>query len=317
MSKKGKILITAPYFVPVVGEYRDLLADYDLIIPKVSERMSEKELLALAELPEIVGVIAGDDKWSRKVLSKAKSLRVLSKWGTGIDSFDRQACEEFGVEIKNTPNAFSEPVADTVIGLMLTFARNLQVMDRAIKNGIWEKVPGVSLRESVIGVIGVGNVGKAVVRRVIAFGGEVLGHDIVEPESEFVAETEIKMVSLDELLSKSDYVSLNCDLNESSFHLMGEKEFAQMKSSAVVINTARGPLIDEEALVWALENQIIAGVGLDVYEEEPLPKKSKLRKFDNVVLGSHNSNSSPMAWDRVHKNTVFNLLTVLEGKEKS
>jgi len=124
------------------------------------------------------------------------------------------------------------------------------------------------------------------------------------------------MVSKEELLRHSDFVSLNCDLNPTSYHLMNEKRFAQMKDTAIIINTARGPIIKEEALIRALQHGGIAGAALDVFEEEPLPENSPLRKMNNVLLAPHNANSSPEAWERVHDNTLRNLLAGLEKGTK-
>jgi D-3-phosphoglycerate dehydrogenase len=239
-------------------------------------------------------------------------LKVLSKWGTGIDSIDQEACRRLGIAVCNSPNAFSEPVADSVLGYMLNFARRLPWMDRVMRKGQWTKMPSIALRECTLGVIGVGNVGKAVVRRATAFGMRVLGNDLVDMPFDFLTETRIDMVSKEELLQQADFVSLNCTLNPTSFHLISENEFVLMKHNAVIINTARGPIIDEPALIRALQSEQIAGAALDVFETEPLPAESPLLEMDNVMLSPHNSNSSPEAWERVHQNTVQNLLDVLE-----
>ena len=307
-----KVLVTAPYMQLVIDRFRHVFEakGVELIVPPVNERFTEHELLELVS--DVDGVICGDDQFTENVLQAAPKLKVLSKWGTGIDSIDQEACERLGIAVCNTPNAFSEPVADTVIGYMLCFARRLPWMDRAMREGRWSKVSSVALRECTLGVIGVGNVGKAVVRRAKAFGMRVLGNDLVDMPNDFLAETGIDMISREELLREADFVSLNCTLNPTSFHLMGDDEFALMKSTAVTINTARGPIIEQAALVRALQSKQIAGAALDVFEEEPLPGNSPLLQMDNVMLASHNANSSPEAWERVHINTIENLLHVLE-----
>ncbi len=307
-----KVLISAPYFQPVVDQYRHIFSKYGIetIVPTVRERLSEEELLAV--IGDVDGVISGDDQFTHRVVHAAKKLRVISKWGTGIDSIDLETCRKLGIAVRNTPNAFSEPVADSVVGYMLCFARNLPWMDRKMKQGVWDKIPGRALRECTLGVIGVGDVGKTVVRRAIAFGMRVLGNDIVEMPEAFQAETGIHMVPKDELLREADFVSLNCDLNPTSYHLMNESKFAMMKTTAVVINTARGPVIDERALIKALKDEQIAGAALDVFENEPLPDDTPLRDMDNVMLAAHNANSSPEAWAGVHQNTIKNLLEELQ-----
>jgi len=137
---------------------------------------------------------------------------------------------------------------------------------------------------------------------------QILGNDIQEIAPDFLSEFGVEMTSLEGLLQRADFVSLNCDLNPTSYHLMNEKTLARMKSSAVLINTARGPVVDEPALIDALQNHTITGAALDVYEKEPLPKDSPLLKMENVMLAPHNANSSPAAWERVHRNTLRNLL---------
>jgi D-3-phosphoglycerate dehydrogenase / 2-oxoglutarate reductase len=140
----------------------------------------------------------------------------------------------------------------------------------------------------------------------------ILGNDIREISPAFLQETGVVMVSKEELLAESDFVSVNCDLNTTSYHLMDDAAFAQMKRTAVMINAARGPIVDEQALIRALQGGQIAGAAMDVFEYEPLPLDSPLREMDNVMLAPHNSNSSPEAWERVHRNTINNLLRVLK-----
>jgi len=308
---KFKVLITAPYFQPVVKRFSNEFEKYgiEIIVPPVEERMEEEELIRY--ISDVDGVICGDDRFTERVLSKSKRLKVISKWGTGIDSIDKEACKRLGIKVCNTPNAFSEPVADSVMGYILVFARRLLWMNDDMRKGIWKKIPGVSLRECTLGIIGVGNVGKAVARRAVSFGMNVIGNDIVQMPLDFLTQTKIKMVSKEELLKLSDFVSLNCDLNPTSYHLIGKKELSLMKSTAFLINTARGPIVDEKELVLALKYKKIAGAALDVFEKEPLPKDSELLKIENVLLAPHNANSSPASWEMVHKNTLKNLLDVL------
>jgi len=211
-------------------------------------------------------------------------LKVLSKWGTGIDSIDQAACARLGIQVKNTPNAFINPVADSVIGYMLAFARRLPWMDREMKTGKWEKIQGRTLGECTLGVVGVGRIGKAVLRRASSFGMELLGNDIHEVNPHFVMDYRIKMTTLDDLLARSDFVSLHCDLNPTSYHLINAQSLRKMKPTAVLINTARGPVVDEASLVEALKSGVIAGAALDVFEVEPLPKSSPLLNMDQVML---------------------------------
>jgi D-3-phosphoglycerate dehydrogenase len=303
------ILFTAPYMIPFLDRFRPVLEGYglELIVPQVRERLEEEEILAYAG--QFDGTICGDDKYTpRSLRACAPRLKAISKWGTGIDSIDIEIAESLGIKVFRTPNAFTLPVADTVMGYILAFARRQPWLDRAVKNGQWDKLPGRSLSECTLGVIGVGNIGKAVLRRARVFGMHILGNDIVEIAPEFVLENGVEMMPLDDLLAQADFISLNCDLNPTSYHLINSETLAKMKSTAILINTARGLVVDEPALVQALHAGQIGGAALDVFEVEPLPSDSPLLRMDNVLLAPHNANSSPAAWERVHKNTIHNLL---------
>jgi D-3-phosphoglycerate dehydrogenase len=306
---KYVVLLTAPYMIPIVDRFRPVFDQYsiELIVPEVHERMEEADLLKYAG--QFDGAICGDDRYTARVLEAClPRLRVISKWGTGIDSIDAEACSRYEIKLCRTQNAFTLPVADSVLGYMLAFARRQPWMDKEIKSGKWDKIPGKALSECTLGVIGIGNIGKAVTRRACAFGMKVYGTDIVEIDHVFVTETGIQMTDLQTLLSSSDFVSVNCDLNPTSYHLINSDMLALMKSNAVLINTARGPIVEEKALIEALQVKRLAGAALDVFEHEPLPLESPLMKMDNVLLAPHNSNSSPAAWERVHWNTIRNLL---------
>ncbi len=306
------ILFSAPYMLPSLDRFRPVLERHglDLITPEVRECLDEDAILKYAG--QFDGAICGDDRYTARVLEACTPrLKVISKWGTGIDSIDSAAAARLGIKVFRTPNAFTLPVTDTVFGYMLAFARRQPRMDKEMKSGKWEKLPGKALHECTLGVIGVGTIGKVVARRARAFGMTVLGNDIVEIDHVFIAETGIQMTDLDTLLKNSDFVSVNCDLNPTSLRLINARTLGLMQPHAVLINTARGPVVDEAALVEALQAGTIAGAALDVFEVEPLPQDSPLLKMDNVMLAPHNANSSPAAWERVHWNTIRNLLTGL------
>ncbi|MBX3048370.1 MAG: phosphoglycerate dehydrogenase [Anaerolineales bacterium] len=307
MSKT--VLLSAPYMLPTVERFRPAFARYgiELIAPVVEERMEAEQILHYAG--QFDGAICGDDRFTAEVLAAcAPRLKVISKWGTGIDSIDQAAAAQLGIAVRNTPGAFTEPVADSVLSYILAFARQSPWMDRAMKAGQWEKLPGRSLSECTLGVIGVGRIGKAVLGRAQGFGMRLLGHDILEMPADFLQSVPVQMTSLDHLLAEADFISLNCDLNPSSQHIINAATLAQVKPGALLVNTARGPLVDEKALVAALQAGRLAGAGLDVFEHEPLPQDSPLLAMDNVLLAAHNSNASPRAWEHVHWNTIRNLL---------
>ena len=309
ISSMTTILLSAPYILQTSDRFRLVLERYglELIIPDVNERLDEHELLAYAG--QYDGTICGDDHYSSRVLEACTPrLKVISKWGTGIDTIDASACERLGIKLGRTPNAFTLPVADSVLGYILAFARRQPWMSTEVKSGRWQKLPGRALSECTLGVIGVGNIGKAVIQRARTFGMQTLGNDIIEIDHTFLIENGVRMTSLENLLAESDFISVNCDLNPTSLHLINETNLRLIRPGAVLINTARGSIVDEPSLVQALQAGRLAGAALDVFEVEPLPASSPLRQMDNVLLAPHNSNSSPKAWERVHLNTIRNLL---------
>ena len=303
------VLVSAPYMIPFMNRFKPVLEEHGLvvIIADVLERLEEEDILKYSG--QFDGSLCGDDQYTARALKACSPrLKVLSKWGTGIDSFDQEAAANYGIKIYRTPNAFTLPVADTVIAYMLSSARQIPWMDHAVKNRRWKKFPSRSLSECTLGVIGVGNIGKAVIRRARAFGMQILANDIVEIAPDFIKENGLEMTELADLLERSDFVSINCDLNPTSFGLINDQTLSYMKQNAVLINTARGKIVKETALITALNSGRISGAALDVFEIEPLPSDSPLLEMDNVLLAPHNANSSPSAWERVHWNTIRNLL---------
>jgi D-3-phosphoglycerate dehydrogenase / 2-oxoglutarate reductase len=309
---KWKVLLSVPYLLPVLDEFKPLFDKHniELVVTRNPELLTEEELLKL--MPDIDGVICVDDHFTRRVLEASPKLKVISKWGTGIDAIDLVAAKELGIVVRNTLDAFTSGVGDTTLGYMLMFARQLTPLDRDMKAGIWKKRDARALHECTVGVIGVGNTGRATLRRARGFGAKLLGNDILPISQEFINETGMKVATKEEILRESDFVCLHCTLNPTSIKMIGEKELKMMKPSAYLINTARGPLVQESALVKALESKTIAGAALDVFEVEPLPENSQLRKFDNVFLAPHNANSSFAARDRVNKLTVGYCIEELE-----
>jgi len=299
------ILITAPYFQRDYGRLKEQLKDYEVDLANVKENLSKEELLQIIE--KYNAVICGDDDFCAEVLDRAKNLKIIAKWGTGINSIDKEYAESKGIKVCNVPNAFTEPVSDSVISFILAFARNTIKLDKAMKAGKWEKLWGYTLGERTLGIIGMGNIGKRVAQKAQALGMKVIGNDI-KP-----IDTDIEMVDLDTLLTKADFISLNCDLNKTSYHLLTLREMK--KSGGIIINTSRGSVIKQDDLLKALEDEIIQGAAMDVYEEEPLPKEDleRLKKL-NVILSPHNVNSSPLYYEKVHQLCIKNINEILNKR---
>lgn len=305
--------MTAPPILPSLNNYESVFREHgvDIVTPDFAfkELLTEDELHR--SLVDIDGILCGDDQLSKSVIERAKRLKVISKWGTGIDSIDVVAANALGIKVCRVEDAFAAPVADTVLAYILLFSRRIVEKDQIIRAGDWRKVKSFSLNEQSLGVIGVGHIGQAVIRRAAAFGMKLYGCDIRPAPESFLRQTGVEMVKLAELVSKSDYISLNCDLNPTTFHIISEMTLRLMRSNTCVINTARGSLIDETALVCALKEGLIAGAALDVFEKEPLAFDHPLRSLENVWLSPHNSNGSPAVFKRVDKISIHNLLVGL------
>jgi D-3-phosphoglycerate dehydrogenase len=309
---RQRVLITCPQLQATFEQYRLIFKErnIDVELPKVEQQLGELELLEIIE--HFDGVIAGDDQFTAKVLEKAKRLKVIARWGVGIDGIDLETAKRRGISVSNTPNVFNDEVADIVMGYIIMMARQLHILDRSIREGGWPKIQGVSLSGKTLGVIGTGNIGQAVSRRAVVAGISVMGHDVAPPPPSIIEELGINFTSLDQLLAASDFISLNCNLTEANWHLLGPREFALMKPGVYIINAARGPLIHEPTLVQALQDGKVAGAALDVFENEPLPPNSPLRQFDNCIFGTHNASNTLEAVMRVNERAINNLLEALE-----
>jgi D-3-phosphoglycerate dehydrogenase len=310
-----KVLITAPYM------YRDserskveemLKAhEFDTTFHPVLERMDEADLLKV--ISDYHGVICGDDQFNTRVLNEARNLKTIVKWGTGIDSIDVVEANKRGISVYRSENAFTYPVADTTLSYILAFCRSMPANDSLMKNGQWDKPQGFSLFEKTVGIVGFGDIGKAVAKRLKAFDCKILVNDIVAIDESIEREYGVKAVSFDELIAQSDFITMHTDLNPTSSYLLNQNSFNKMTKKPFIINTSRGGVINEADLVTALNLGLVSGAALDVYEVEPLPVDSPLRTMKNTILASHNSNSSPTCWMKVHENSIRMLQLGLGG----
>jgi D-3-phosphoglycerate dehydrogenase len=275
-------------------------------IPPVVQQLSPATLVEL--LPRYDGMIAGDDQLTAAVLESGRRLRVVSKWGIGLDGIDLAAAERLGIRVTNTPDTFGDEVADVVVGYMIMLARQLHRIDRSVREGTWAKPQGISLSGRTLGIVGLGSIGRALAHRAIALGMRVIGYEIVPGTAERAATMGVQLVELDSLIAEADMVSLHCPLTDQNRHMIDAGQLARMRPGSYLLNTARGPLVDEAALVEALGSGHLAGAALDVFEEEPLPPASPLAHIENVILGSHNASNTREAVARVNEMAIANVL---------
>lgn len=275
----------------------------------MSTPMDEERLIKLLE--GVDGAVVGVVPLTAHVLSNAPALKVVSMHGVGVDHIDLEAAFQHGVVIANCLGTNNQAVADLTIGLMISIARNIPKVDRIVREDGWGRFRGTELWKKTLGLIGFGYIGRAVAKRALGFDMRVLVFDpFLEPDN--VSLDGVELVSFGEALQQADFVSLHAPLNDETRQMMGGLEFETMKSSAYLINTARGGLVDEEALCSALTREVIAGAALDVYVDEP-PSKSPLLELDNVVLSAHIGAHTREAIERMGVMAAENVLRVLGG----
>ncbi|MFB0543502.1 MAG: hydroxyacid dehydrogenase [Candidatus Bathyarchaeia archaeon] len=256
--------------------------------------VDERPTITEEDLMEVVGeyeaiVVRSRTKLTAEVLSAAERLKAVARAGVGLDNIDVKEAEARGIKVISSPEAPSVAVAELVMGFLLSLVRSIPLADRAMKGGEWIKkeLMGRELREKTLGVIGFGRIGYQVAKRANAFEIEILVHDIaIEKLMRYVEEVGAEAVPLQELLRRSDFVTLHVPLLPQTRHMIGEKELLVMKDGAYLINTSRGGIVDEEALKKALSSGKLAGAALDVYETEPL-RDTSLTGLDNVVCTPH------------------------------
>lgn len=309
---KFNILITA---FPFVNEYKKLKKlfkndDLNIKIVKTSQSLKEKDLLGIID--NIDGVLCGDDEFTEKVLKKANKLKVLSKWGTGIDSIDLKTCKKLKIKVYNTPGAFTESVATQALALILNFNRKIIQNHNNIKNGVWNKLSGSTLINKNIGIIGLGNIGLRIAELLIPFKCNTFGNDIKKISFKKLKRLNLKIKSKNFIYSKSDIIIIATDLNYSTKYLINSKISKFIKNKPLIVNIARGPIINEKALISLLKNNIISGACLDVFENEPIKINSKILKFKNTILTSHNAFNTIGEVNKVHVNTYKNLILGLK-----
>jgi D-3-phosphoglycerate dehydrogenase / 2-oxoglutarate reductase len=264
--------------------------------------LDEAQCMSIVQADKIDAWLAGDDRITRAVLTAARPrLRGIAKWGTGLDSIDRAAAADLGVPVLNSPGAFADAVAEVALGMILMLTRHLGVIDRAIRAGGWPKPRGVELRGATLGMIGMGAIGGRIADLGRAFGMRVVFHDPA------IAGTVAPL----SVAREADVLCLACALTPENRHIVNASLLAEMKPQALLVNVARGPLVDEAALIAALQAGRIGGAALDVFEDEPLSADSPLLQMGNVVLSSHNANNGLQAVEAVHANTLRNLKAIL------
>ncbi len=308
-----KILITPRSFASFSDKPLKMFTErgYEIKRNNIGRPYKKEEMLKLVR--DVDGIIIGIDELSAEIIEKANALKVISKYGIGLDNVDINMATNKKIIVTNTPAANIDAVADLAFGLILSLARRIPEADRKTKSGKWGKIIGKSVWEKTLGIIGLGNIGRQVVKRAKGFEMNILVFDIVK-DKKFAQKYGINYVNLEKLLQKSDYISIHIPLNDATRGMISYEELEKIKKDAFLINTSRGGIIDEEALYNALRNNKLRGAALDAYKDEPL-QETPLKELDNVIMTPHIGAYTEEAIDNMSIQAAQNLIDVLEGRE--
>jgi D-3-phosphoglycerate dehydrogenase len=280
----------------------------ELILAQVQE---ERELIRACR--EADGLLNQYAPLTRRVLENLPNCKVVSRYGVGVDSVDLKAATDLGIIVANVPDYCMDEVADQTVSMLLGLIRKTAFFDQKVKSGQWDFRQGIPIyrtRGKTLGLIGCGKIGLEVAKRISAFGLRVIAFDpYIEKPHEV-----IELKDIDTVLKESDFISIHCPLNDSTRHLIGDEAFKKMEKRPILINTSRGPIIDEKALIQALKEGLISGAGLDVLEKEPPDSQNPLLKMENVILTPHVSFYSVESISELKRRTAKNVSEVLMGR---
>jgi D-3-phosphoglycerate dehydrogenase len=307
-----KVLSTSPTFGYYVSEPVEYLKDHgcELDLLPQGKKMSEGELAEVAKRYQ--AMIVGVEKITEPVIQASRGLKVIAKHGAGVDNIDvKSACAK-GITIISAPGANSDAVADLTIGLFLSLARSIPFADRSVRGGEWPRIVGFQVSGKVLGIIGLGEIGKKVARRASGFDMKVLAYDIFRDE-DFARKWGVAYLPMEEILAQSDFISIHIPLTPSTRRLIGEGELRLMKKESFLVNISRGDIVDEGALYHALREGRVKGAALDVFSSEP-PKESPLLDLSNVIFTPHMGGYTFEALRETGMICVRGIVDVLEGR---
>lgn len=307
------VVVTCPPMLGQLDRFMDLAASKGLRLHRaqVTQILSEDELCDL--IPKYDGWIIGDDPATRRVFETAQrgKLKAAVKWGIGVDNVDFAACKDLGIPIINTPNMFGTEVADVATAYVIGLARQLFLIDRGVRAGNWPKPAGISVTGRTAAVVGLGDIGRNAVTRLQALGLKVISYDPGVAGDAGIPGLERAVWP--ERTGEADFIVFTCALNAKNFHMLNAEVFAGLKDGVRIVNVARGPLIDEAALIAALQSGKVHSAALDVFEIEPLPADSPLRSMDRCIFGTHNGSNTIDGVIRASERAIASLSGFLAG----
>ena len=304
----SKVLITTSSFS--LGNFAQAKSLHDagisIEVNPHGRRLSEDEVAELIAT-DVIAILAGLEPLTDRVLSNAKSLRVIARCGTGLDSVDLQAASRLGIDVFNTPDAPTQAVAELTIAHMLNSLRHISTTDSNMRSGKWTPTMGSLLATKTVGLIGVGRIGSAVANLAQAFGARVIGFDPVVS-----SHNSVELLSLDEVLNQADIVSLHVPINDQTHHILNANTISRMKPGSIVVNVSRGGLIDESALHDALKSQHLSGAALDCFEDEPY--SGPLLQLPGVHVTAHMGSYARETRDLMEVEASTNLVNGLRKR---
>lgn len=312
-----RILVTCPPMLGLIDEFIEPARQlgFELIAVKTTQVLSEEQLISL--LPDYDGWIIGDDPATYEVFKAAKSGKLVAavKWGVGVDNVDFSACKMLNIAITNTPNLFGSEVADLAVCMMLGLARNSFYIDREIRqHANWPKPAGMSITGRRIGLVGFGDIGYNTAKRLMGFDIKITAYDPIVEGNKGLDYVDRKVWP--DGINELDFLIFTCNLTEDNVHMLNANTIKSMKAGSFIVNVARGQLIDEQALIKALQTKHIAAAALDVFEVEPLPENSILRNMPHCIFSSHNASNTTDAVRRASHSALQKLANLFSEAAK-
>jgi D-3-phosphoglycerate dehydrogenase / 2-oxoglutarate reductase len=312
MSIPRKVLVTATNYSTLCAESRALFEDHGWQVientfgrPMTSDELKER-------VGDIDAVVAGVDSWNEAVFQLAPKLKIISRFGVGVDNIDLEAARRLGIKVTNAAGKNANAVAELTIGLLLAALRNIPSLHQAARQGRWDRFAGEELAGRTVGLLGFGNIAQKVARKLSGFDVEIIAYDKY-PNLEAAKKLQVTMVSAEELLRRSDVVSLLLPSLKETHHFMNAKTFGLMKKGAYFINTARGALVDEKALYDALASRKLTAAAIDVYKVEPVSADNPLFQLPNIVTSPHTAAETYETYRAVGLHTAQSILDEFEG----
>lgn len=310
-----RVLVTCPPMLGMIDTFMPIFENYgiELTAPKVVQTLSVEELKQIVSQHD--GWIIGDDPATREVFVAGRSgwLKAAVKWGIGVDNVDFAACKDLNIPIVNTPDMFGTEVADIAMGYIIALARETFEIDRGVRAGEWPKPRGISLSGKTVALVGFGDIGRNTAKRLLAADMRVIAYDPLADGRQAEDLQPVEFALWPKRIEEADFIVLTCALTDSSRHMLNASVLETARPGVRIINVSRGPVIDESALINALETRKVYSAALDVFEIEPLPLESPLRRHPRCIFGSHNASNTVDAVIRTSEIAIEKLMDFLRN----